>query len=44
MDGEDIDPYLQAKDLTEADTKRKHLEDQIAGLNREWFGKMEKVK
>ena len=41
LDGEDIDPYLQAKDLTEAEEKRRRLEDQIGALNREWFGKLE---
>ena len=27
LDGENVDPYLQAKDLQEADEKRKGLED-----------------
>ena len=44
LDAENLDPLFQIQDLNTADEKRQELEEKIRTLNREWFGKIEKVK
>eukprot|EP00347_Sterkiella_histriomuscorum_P020386 403338000 len=44
LEGEEIDPYFQQADLQEAETKRMKIELEISTLNKEWFGKLEKIR
>ncbi|CDW75938.1 UNKNOWN [Stylonychia lemnae] len=44
LEAEDIDPFFQQADLQEAEAKRLKIEQEIMNLNREWFGKLEKVR
>ena len=44
MDYNDIDPYLQAADIEKVEERRRFLEDELSRLNREWFGRLDKIK
>lgn len=44
LEAEDIDPYYQHADLQKAEEKRRKIEEEINTLNKDWFGKLEKIR